>query len=100
MVARKCCVIGCKSRDSDWSLSFYSIPKVGRKFSNSETIELYSWRREEWLKILRLEEDKVTKNSFVCSLHFVNGELCCVIDNCTLHLTLHHSRKSDYKCPT
>lgn len=92
MVARKCCVIGCKSRDSDWSLSFYSIPKVGKKFSNSETIEFYSWRREEWLKILRLEEDKVTKNSFVCSLHFVNGELCCVIDNCTLHLTLHHSR--------
>ena len=75
MVFRRCCVFGCNSSESDVSLSFYSIPKCGKNFSNPETIELYERRRQAWLKVLRLEEVNVTKKTFVCSLHFLNGKL-------------------------
>ena len=71
-----CCVIGCSARaDRERDLRFFSIPAV-ISHQDKRTEEISRKRRTEWIAKINRKDWTPTKNSFVCSRHFISGKNC------------------------
>ena len=70
-----CCVIGCSARaDRDKGLRFFSIPAV-ITHQGKRTEELTRKRQTAWIGRINRKDWMPTRNSFVCSRHFITRKL-------------------------
>ena len=78
------CVIGCTNRsDRNKGISFHSTPAV-IKHQGPRTEELSAKRRRIWIAKINRKDWVPTKNSFVCSVHFISK----LFRNISLHRNL------------
>ena len=68
-------MIGCTNRsDRNKGISFHSVPAV-LKHQGARTEELSAERRRVWIAKINRKDWTPTRNSFVCSVHFINSEI-------------------------
>ena len=82
MVRKNCCVENCSSKEGTYSvLSFFSIPKVNvRSKANSAVAIRTQQRRNKWLEVIDpLNRLNLSRVNFVCSKHFVSGNVATLI---------------------
>ena len=70
-----CCVIGCFSRGGRDNVAFHSIPSV-IVHQGEKVRELSTKRRREWIAKINRKNWTPKKHSRVCSLHFLDGNIC------------------------
>ncbi|XP_051175811.1 uncharacterized protein LOC127290987 isoform X2 [Leptopilina boulardi] len=71
----KVCIY-CNIKSPDGDITFHKIP------SDKE-------RRQKWLNAIKLPEERIDKNSYLCSKHFEGSTFCCQIVNKKVHRFLH-----------
>ncbi|XP_058813275.1 uncharacterized protein LOC131696184 [Topomyia yanbarensis] len=74
-MTRKCVVGKCKSTEKTSGVRFFRFPAV-----KSQLPALVRKRREEWKRILALEDHYNPTNAYICSLHFVTGKAAKLTD--------------------
>ncbi|KAK0169619.1 hypothetical protein PV328_011806, partial [Microctonus aethiopoides] len=72
--ARKCCVNGCQSRESEkLNISFHSFPKANSSFAIRKNLfndEEVMDRRKLWMQQLKINSKSDVSSMMVCSKHF------------------------------
>ena len=82
MVRKNCCVENCSSKEGTYSvLSFFSIPKVNVRSKASSAVAIRTQqRRNKWLEVIDpLNRLNLSRVNFVCSKHFVSGNVATLI---------------------
>ncbi|KAK0073168.1 hypothetical protein PV326_013690 [Microctonus aethiopoides] len=72
--ARKCCVNGCQSRESEkLNISFHSFPKANSSFAIRKNLfneEEVMDRRKLWIQQLKINSKSDVSSMTMCSKHF------------------------------
>lgn len=83
-MGRSCCIEGCRSNHTTVGINLYRLPEVGKRDIGVRAKETIIRRREFWLSRIVPSRPSTkprrfatkwssTKNVYVCSLHFVEG---------------------------